>query len=351
MHSAVPFNTFEDTYDITTGFVGLNNIYVYRPGSWADYLFSGTDGNNTIYGGHGDDVAYGEGGNDTVSGGYGYNELFGDDGIDTLNYEDFGLNSSYRPPVGGLGVEVDLDTGLTRDGLAMSTAKSLNGNLLLRDEAYSFENVTGSSFADTVYGNALSNDFEGGNGNDILSGAGGSDFIEGGEGSDDIYGGSGDDDLLGDIISNGTVGGDDYISAGNGNDYVNGGRGYDDIYGGIGSDSLYGGTQGDRFGYRSIAESTTALSGRDVIRDFIKGSDYIDLTAIDANGLTSGTNNVFDLIFTDTFNNVAGELRYRLGANGAQFTVIEGDTNGNGIADFAITVLGRHFFAFGDFEL
>ena len=67
---------------------------------------------------------------------------------------------------------------------------------------------------------------------------------------------------------------------------------------------------------------------RDVIGDFERGVDSIDLTGIDA---VAATNRIdaFDFIRAEAFSGVAGQLR-RAGG------LIEGDVDGDGIADFQI---------------
>ena len=55
------------------------------------------------------------------------------------------------------------------------------------------ENLIGSSYADKLYGNDLSNSIVGGLGNDLLEGLDGNDTFIGGQGNDQIFGGAGVD--------------------------------------------------------------------------------------------------------------------------------------------------------------
>jgi Ca2+-binding RTX toxin-like protein len=55
------------------------------------------------------------------------------------------------------------------------------------------ENLTGTSFADKLYGNELSNVLTGGMGNDWLEGLAGDDILLGGQGDDQLLGGAGID--------------------------------------------------------------------------------------------------------------------------------------------------------------
>jgi serralysin len=326
--------TFERIYqgdEFADQFAGANRASRYNSNtSYADYEFYGEESGDTLLGGHGDDLMYGDSGNDLMSGGYGFNTLYGGTGIDTVSYAYFGANTVHTPTT--LGVQVDLST---------AEAFSRDTRLEMEEDVFSFDNIVGSNRSDRLYGSSISNDIEGGRGNDLLSGRSGNDFLDGGTGADSVYGGSGNDDMFGGSS-------EDYLSGGNGNDDMNGESSGDKLYGGLGADDIIGGTGADDFIYRSIAESTVSTSGRDVIRGFNHDAfDAVDLTAIDANTDVSG-NNAFDFIGRLSFSGDAGELRYRYGST---YTVLEADTNGNGVADFAITFTGLIAFQDGDIFL
>ena len=93
---------------------------------------------------------------------------------------------------------------------------------------------------------------------------------------------------------------------------------------------------------------SAAGAGRDIITDFLGGTDKIDFTGIDANTSLAG-DQAFTMINTAAFSiGVAGQLRYSLvGAN----TVLEGDVDGNGVADFQLQLTGNHSFAAADLLL
>ncbi|MBF9196403.1 M10 family metallopeptidase C-terminal domain-containing protein [Microvirga terrestris] len=162
---------------------------------------------------------------------------------------------------------------------------------------------------------------------------------------------SDDFDLLKKILS-----GNDKITGGNGlymlNKYVGdkleGFGGNDVLYGRVGADRLYGGTGADTFVFKKVKESTVASSGRDTIYDFsAKQKDKIDLKAIDAKtGL--GGNQAFTFIGKNGFQEKAGELRYDKVSGGS---VVSGDVNGDGSADFAIYVKGVSILSKGYFIL
>jgi serralysin len=132
-----------------------------------------------------------------------------------------------------------------------------------------------------------------------------------------------------------------------GNDAILGREGMDQITGGAGADRLAGGTGNDTFIYTSTGDSTVASSGRDLILDFLQGADKISLSQIDANTTVSG-NQAFSFIGRNAFSNTAGELHQTAaGAN----TLIEGDVNGDGAADFSIPLKGMYSLGSGDFSL
>lgn len=131
-----------------------------------------------------------------------------------------------------------------------------------------------------------------------------------------------------------------------GNNYSNtlyGTDGNDTLNGNGGRDVLWGKSGGDTFVF-----DTTSEANGDTISDFVRGTDTINLSGIDANTRTSG-NQAFTFIGSDRFHKVAGELHTYRPADGN--TYVSGDTNGDGAADFAIKVLGNHTFANADFVL
>ncbi|MFN3944540.1 MAG: calcium-binding protein [Allosphingosinicella sp.] len=138
--------------------------------------------------------------------------------------------------------------------------------------------------------------------------------------------------------------GDDHLRGGAGNDQLWGGAGDDILTGGLGADMLRGGSGDDRFVYLSVSDSTAAAM--DHILDFSAG-DRIDLQAIDANIHQSG-NQGFAFIGSSAFSGSAGELRAYL--NEGHWRV-EGDVNGDGLADLviAVTTVGGHALAAADF--
>ncbi|MDA0966310.1 MAG: M10 family metallopeptidase C-terminal domain-containing protein, partial [Proteobacteria bacterium] len=93
-----------------------------------------------------------------------------------------------------------------------------------------------------------------------------------------IYGGSGDDIIEGQV----------------GHDILYGGEGNDTIRGGYGVDNMQGDAGIDTFVFTAIADSN-ATYGIDTIHNFEDGVDLIDLSTLDASGISSFA----DLTVTD----------------------------------------------------
>jgi serralysin len=74
----------------------------------------------------------------------------------------------------------------------------------------------------------------------------------------------------------------------------------------------------------------------------------IKLNQIDAISSTADVDDPFTFIGTANFHKVAGELRYAISGS---TTTIQGDVNGDGVADFWLKVAGKVAFAATDFVL
>ena len=146
----------------------------------------------------------------------------------------------------------------------------------------------------------------------------------------------------------------DWIMGNDATNMLRGNGGVDTIDGGSGTDQITGGTRRDLLtggGARDVFvfAATTDSSGiGDLITDFVAGLDDIRLSAIDA--IAGGADDLFSFIGTTLFGNVAGQLRYEQDAT-TNLTRIEGDTDGNGTANFTIRLTGLHVLAAGDFFL
>ena len=142
--------------------------------------------------------------------------------------------------------------------------------------------------------------------------------------------------------------GSDRITGGVAGDRLEGFAGNDLLYGRGGADKLYGGAGADRFIYKSIKDSTAAAGGRDTIFDFSASQkDKIDLRTIDANTKVAG-NQAFTFIGNKAFSKKAGELSSQKVASGS---IVKGDVNGDGAADFSIFLKGAYTVDKGYFYL
>ena len=128
-------------------------------------------------------------------------------------------------------------------------------------------------------------------------------------------------------------------------DRLVGNAGADRLFGDRGADDLRGGEDADLFVFKSVRD--LSLERRDVIRDFGDGDDVISLKAIDADVSHRG-NQAFEFVGSDRFSDTAGELR---AVASGKATVVMGDTDGDGSADFAIRLAGIHTLEAADFIL
>ncbi len=147
-------------------------------------------------------------------------------------------------------------------------------------------------------------------------------------------------------FSNVTLTGITAINGGGGNDTIYGSAAADVIAGGAGMDTLTGNAGADRFDYNLITDSK--FSARDKIIDFELGTDKIDLVGIDASTAVSG-NQAFTFIGETAFTNTAGQLI--VDTSDPAKTVVLGDINGDGVADFAIELTGDLQLTASDFLL
>jgi serralysin len=128
---------------------------------------------------------------------------------------------------------------------------------------------------------------------------------------------------------------------------MNGGAGNDFLVGGLNRDVMTGGTGADDFDFNSRSETGRSAATRDFITDFQHLIDDIDLRTIDANTTKAG-NQAFQWIGGRKFSEKAGELHFiRQGGD----TIIEGDVNGDGRADFQIQLDGIIALSRADFFL
>lgn len=147
----------------------------------SDYVdrLTGDANANHLDGGADDDTLFGRGGDDVLNGDNGADTLFGGAGADAIS--------------GGLGRDSaayrDADAGVTVDLQNVG----LNTGFAAGDTFSSIENLSGSRFGDSLYGDTGANRLVGKEGNDFLFGRDGSDRLIGGAGNDTLSGGTGSD--------------------------------------------------------------------------------------------------------------------------------------------------------------
>jgi Ca2+-binding RTX toxin-like protein len=232
----------------------------------------GLDGNDGVYGYGGADILDGGDGADFVFSGADDDRLilipdafrdryYGEGGTDLLDLSS--SSSAY---------DVDLD-------FYGSTGRARATSPTTEDYLYTIENILGTDFNDTLYGNSGVNEIDGADGDDDIRGGGGNDILTGGAGVDVIFGENGNDTLIGGI-------GDDSLDGGNGFDTID----FSAETGGINVDLLVAVS-----GTGEIGQSVAPVAGTDTIRNVenIIGSNFNDtLFGASANEtLTAGAGN------------------------------------------------------------
>ncbi|MGO4124582.1 beta strand repeat-containing protein [Inquilinus sp. YAF38] len=364
---------------------GIENV---RGIAGYDDALTGSAAANRLEGFSGNDVLAGMGGSDLLIGGEGDDTLRGGDGDDYLYVGD--------------GADI-MDGGAGRDTIVFGNAMVADWQSGVLDADIStdawqnWEVIQGSGGDDTIRTNSwgYAVELRGGAGNDVLavgvddaladtlSGEDGNDQLDGGAGNDILRGGAGADVLVGsagtDTASyySGTTGilvslatglgsgGEAQGDTLSGIENLSGSQGWDQLYGDAGAnvlqgwngndvlvgragkDTLTGGAGADRFQFTALGDSVVGANA-DRITDFSHTQgDKIDLAGIDANVTVAG-DQAFSFIGTAAFTHVAGQLHIW---HDAGQTIVSGDVNGNGTADFNIVLSGTIALVAGDFVL
>lgn len=275
-----------DTYSDIAHVLGSN---------FGDALF-GTGTGELLSGALGNDKLRGSAGDDTLEGGLGADVIDGGDGTDAADY---------RRAAAGVRAEL----------LAFAN----NSGEAAGDSYAAIENLLGSRFDDTLFGDQLANRLEGANGDDNLLGGDGDDTLVGGGGFDtldgggdidtlsyqganaalrvdlvnssrnlgeaegdvlasfeNLIGGGHDDTLAGNGLANLLKGanGDDSLVGRGGADTLDGGNFQDTLVGGAGADLFRGGVGIDTADYaRSNAAVAIDLANRTASGGHATGDD------------------------------------------------------------------------------
>jgi len=178
-------------------------------------------------------------------------------------------------------------------------------------------------------------------GNETITAGSGVTLIYAGPGTNVLTAGSGKDTIFG-------GGGHDTIIGGSGTDVLHGGSGTEVIHAGSGHSVLIGGDGTDTFIFAPGHTGGLAAATADIIQHFLPGQhDTIDLSAFDA-GLPASAGGHMAFIGTAAFDHHAGEVRYDVTATGV---TLWGDINGDGVADFVITMTKITSLVASDFIL
>ncbi|CAM8658596.1 RTX calcium-binding nonapeptide repeat [Paracoccaceae bacterium] len=349
-------------------------------GNTGSNILTGNSAANSISGGGGDDTIIGGAGNDTLDGGTGNDSMSGGANNDT-----YVVDSSSDVVVEAASAGTDL----VQSSAASYTLTVNVENLTLTGSAAI--NGTGNSGNNILTGNSAANSISGGGGNDTIIGGGGNDTLEGAAGNDSLTGGDGIDtasyngsaaavtvnlsltsaqntvgagtdtlttteNLVG-SAHNDTLTGNanaNNLSGGSGNDRLTGGAGNDSLIGGAGNDTLNGDAGNDAFIFNNVQESGTTADASDVITDFVRGQDKIDLSAIDAFASTSA-NDTFIWRGTANFSsNTQGEVRFQrfdLAGTANDHTMIWIDNDADTGVEMAIRLTGLYNLTASDFVL
>ena len=286
---------------------------------WSIEDVTGSKFNDTLIGNAVSNTIKGGNGDDKISGGAGPDLLDGGTGIDTLSYAGAVFRGSSIYPIG---VSVNLQNGA-------AIGSDAEGDVIRN-----FENVTGTTESDEIWGNSKAN---------VLRGGGGNDRLHGGDGNDTLYGAGADRSYGNGAVFDGGAGNDSLIG-GNEMGNFDGGTGNDWIFGGAQADNMFGGAGKDKFVYRSISDS--AGYPQDTIFDFEEG-DIIDLRRCDANSGVAG-NQAFEFIGTAEFTG-AGQIRYVQSILG-ETQIISNEQTEDGYY-FGVNITGLIDFEAGDFLL
>jgi Ca2+-binding RTX toxin-like protein len=204
------------------------------------------------------------------------------------------------------------------------------------------DSVTGGAGEDWLHGGQHADWIDGGTDPDTLWGGQGNDTMLGGDGRDSMYGNHGDDSMLGGA-------GDDSLHGGRDNDWIDGSAGVDTIQGGSGNDTLIGGdgddvlngnagidllsggTGYDIFDFDVVSDAGIGAGNRDVISGGFDNPGALAGDQIDVSDIA-----LFYFRGESGFSGTGqAELRAGSGVNQA---IVQGDVDGNGLADFEIVI-------------
>lgn len=259
-----------------------------------------------------------------------YLTLWDASGIDTLNFS--GMSQGFEIDLPFLQLSNLIPNRL---GLAVPLSEAeLDSPKTLLWMLGEIENVTGTGFADDIFGNDLRNVLNGGAGNDYIDGDAGQDYIRGDEGNDELWGGADFDDINGNMGNDTASGeaGNDWVVGGKDNDLLFGDDGDDLVYGNLGSDTCHGGAGDDIVRGGQQEDSLTGGSGNDYLsgdreNDTLTGGSGADIfhshseAGVDRiTDFNRGEGDQIQLLAGSTYTvaQVGADTVVSIGSNGAQ---------------------------------
>ncbi len=275
---------FEDPNGGTDSVTSAASFYLYA--NIENLTLTGSAGNfgvgndlaNVLTGNAGENLLIAGAGNDEVHGGAARDAIFGQDGADNL-FGDGGIDYI----VAGTGNDT-IDGGANADEIYGQEGD----DTIFGGASFDTDIIVGGDGSDTIFGNSGLGDFDflyGNLGNDTFYVDTPADLVfeQPGEGTDTVYAGiNGGGFYLYANIENLILTGNTPFGVGNGLDnsltgnaignYLLGGLGNDTLNGMGGNDVLFGEGGNDTFVF-------TAGTGGDVIGDFTRGQDKIDISA------------------------------------------------------------------------
>ncbi len=304
-----------DGPDTLTGDAGTD---ILVGGTGIDILDGGSDGDN-LDGGANSDWVDGGIGSDTIVGSAGADNLDGNDGTDTVTYA--------------------ASTAAVTVNLALGTG---SGGHAHNDVLSGIENVTGSSFADTLAGDEVNNILNGGLGIDTVVYSSATQAVTvnlalvnnqatGAEigidqllSIENVTGGGGSDAITGNVVAN-TLrgnGGDDVLDGGSGVDTLVGGLGNDRYHLDVAGDQVIEGAGGGNQDRIRASFSYVMPAGLDI--EFLEttnsaGTAPIDLTGNELQNRIEGNAGSNFLIGAGAFTTVIGDTMVGLGGNDTYF--------------------------------
>jgi Ca2+-binding RTX toxin-like protein len=284
-----------------------NATGVTLTGSAKNDTLTGGNGEDTLTGGDGDDILFGStSGNDKLTGGAGVDTFYIDASSHTIT--DLGFGGADVFQVYALSANATAAADWTASALTLNNSfASITANGHNIDVSAAIGN---NGWTITNEGNATGV---------TIGGSAQNDFLEGGD-AIDLLGGNGGDDT---------------------------------IIGGANADILTGGLGIDTFIYRDVSDSGLTDPTRDLISDFVSGTDKIDLSAIDADVSVAGDQAFgFEANSTAVNNLLGGSVGFFQDiGNGVTIVHLElaGDLNFN--ADFTIRLSGIFDLTAADFNL